>query len=209
MADPRTHRPSTPARTGSSWDGAYRDGAAPWDTGRPSTELARTLEEEGVPAGRAFELGCGTGTNAVYLARSGFEVTAIDLSPVAVAAAQARATAAGVSARFVAGDLLAPPPLDGPFDFVFDRGCYHVLRNEDVDTFLGTVEALVRPGSLGLFLTGNAREPTAGPPVVSEAELRAELGRVFEIVRLREFRFDLRAGPFGQPLGWSCFVRRA
>lgn len=50
MADPGTHRPSTPARTGSSWDGAYRDGAAPWDTGRPSTELARTLEEEGVPA---------------------------------------------------------------------------------------------------------------------------------------------------------------
>jgi methyl halide transferase len=168
----------------------------------------RTLVEEGIAPGRAVELGCGTGTNAVWLAAAGFDVTGLDLSSTAVARAQARAEAAGTAARFLVADLLDPLPVEGPFDFVFDRGCYHVLRGVDVDRFLEGVANLVGPSTAGLFLTGNAREPSGGPPVVSEAELRDELGRLFEIVRLREFRFDIHFGPIDGPLGWSCFVRR-
>jgi SAM-dependent methyltransferase len=194
---------------GGSWDAAYRvRGDAPWDSGRPSEELIRTVDEERVLPGRAVELGCGTGTNAIFLAQAGFDVTGIDISGVAVAEATAKAGEVGVAPRFIVADLLDPPPLDGPYDFLFDRGCYHVLRSIDVDRYLTTLESLVRPGSQGLFLTGNAREPSAGPPVVSEAELRAELGRIFVIVRLREFRFDLRGSSLGMPLAWSCFVRR-
>lgn len=202
--------PRTPAHGGGSWERAYRAGDPPWDTGRPSEELIRALAEHGVRPGSAVELGCGTGTNCVWLAQAGFKVTGLDVAPTAVAAARARATDAGVEARFVVADLLDPPPdLGGPFDFVFDRGCYHVLRQIDLERLLATVEGLVHPGTEGLFLTGNSREPTPGPPTVSEEELRSELGRIFEIVSLREFRFDLRpdAG-MGRPLGWSCFVRR-
>ena len=202
--------PRTPARGGGSWEQAYRVDAAPWDTGRPSPELIRTVAERQVRRGSAVELGCGTGTNAVWLAGQGFDVTGVDLAPTAVAAARTRAAESGVEARFVVADLLDPGvELGGPFDFVFDRGCYHAARQAGVDRFLATVEGLVRPGSQGLFLAGNSREPSGGPPTVSEDEPRAELGRIFEIVLLREFRFDLRPGTgLGAPLGWSCFVRR-
>src|SRR5260221_10156924 len=98
------------------WDDRYRSGDTPWDTGRPSSELQRVLAEEKVPAGRAIDLGCGTGANAVWLAQQGFDVTGVDISPLAIERANARAQAAGVSCRFLVADLSAPPPeLSGAF----------------------------------------------------------------------------------------------
>src|SRR5437764_1299806 len=106
------------------WDERYRKDEAPWDTGRPSSELRRVLAEDKIGPGRAVELGCGTGTNAVWLARQGFDVTGVDISPLAIERAEARATAAGVRSLFLVADLRDPPPgLAGPFDFFFDRGC--------------------------------------------------------------------------------------
>jgi hypothetical protein len=63
--------------------------------------------------------------------------------------------------------------------------------------------------AVGLVLTGNAREPhEPGPPVVSADEIRAELGRLFAVVRLREFRFDTPPGTTESILGWSCLLRK-
>ena len=192
------------------WEERYRTGETPWDTGQPSTELQRVLAGEDLRPCKAIELGCGTGTNAVWLAGQGFDVTAVDLSPRAVEQARRRADAAGVRVRFLTADVLDPPDLGGPFDFFFDRGCYHVVRRTDAQRLLATLEKLTRPGGVGLVLAGNAREPLdPGPPVVSEAEIRAELGRRFEIVRLREFRFDQLQGLDSRPLGWSCLLRRS
>src|SRR5437762_2999882 len=177
------------------WEKRYREGDSPWDSGQPSGELVRVLREERITPCRALELGCGTGTNAVWLAQQGFDVTAVDLAPLAIARAEERAKAAGVRIRFVAANVLDLPDLGGPFPFFFDRGCYHVVRRLDVGAYLRTLERLTAGGSVGLVLAGNAREPhDPGPPVVSEEEIRAELGRVFEVVRLREFRFDSAPG---------------
>jgi SAM-dependent methyltransferase len=191
------------------WEKRYREGDSPWDTGQPSSELVRVLREEGIAPCRALELGCGTGTNAVWLAQQGFDVTAVDLAPLALERAEARARAAGVKVRLVAASVLELPDLGGPFPFFFDRGCYHVVRRVDVGAYLRTLERAAAPGSTGLVLAGNACEPhTPGPPVVSEQEIRDELGRVFEIVRLREFRFDSDKGSGEHFLGWSCLLRR-
>src|SRR5262245_23484393 len=161
----------------SKWDESYRTGTTPWDTGRPSPELQRVLSESAIAPGRAVELGCGTGTNSVWLAQQGFDVHGVDLSPLAIERAQQRAAEVGVRARFLVADILHPPEeLTGPFDFFFDRGCYHAVRREDVQGFLQTLRNLTQPGSVGLVLTGNAREPhDPGPPVVSEEEIRTEL----------------------------------
>jgi SAM-dependent methyltransferase len=190
------------------WQERYREGDTPWDSGRPSLELLRVVAEDGIVAGPVLELGCGTGTNAVWLACQGFEVTAVDLSPLAIERAERRAREAGVRVRFLVADLLDPPDLGGPYDFFFDRGCYHVVRRENAERYARTLERFTRPGSRGLVLTGNAREPhDPGPPVVSEDEIRRELGGIFDIERLREFRFDVSAT---EPafLAWSCLLRR-
>jgi SAM-dependent methyltransferase len=189
------------------WEARYRTSDTPWDTGRPSTELQRVLTEDRIAPCPALELGCGTGTNAVWLAQRGFDVTGLDISPLAVEHAQLRAAATGAKVRFLTADVLAAPDVGGPFGFFFDRGCYHIVREVDLAAYLRLLERALLPGAVGLVLAGNARLPRTGPPVVREEEIRRELGQLFEVVRLREFQFD--ADSDGDPhLGWSCLLRK-
>ena len=52
---------------------------APWDIG-PRDELVRLVENRSIQPGRAIDLGCGTGANAIFLAQYGFEVTGVDIT---------------------------------------------------------------------------------------------------------------------------------
>jgi 2-polyprenyl-3-methyl-5-hydroxy-6-metoxy-1,4-benzoquinol methylase len=96
------------------WNEKYRGRDTPWDTGQPSTELIQVVRDEKIAPGRAIELGCGTGTNAIWLAEQGFEITAVDISPLALERAKIRAEAAGVRIQFYLADVLNPPSLGGP-----------------------------------------------------------------------------------------------
>jgi SAM-dependent methyltransferase len=192
------------------WDERYAKSDTPWETGQPSSELQRVVAQVPIPPCRALELGCGTGASAVWLAQQGFDVTALDLSAAAIARARQRADEAGVNVRCLVADVLNPPPeLAGSFDFFFDRGCYHVVRRDNVAAYLETLRRLTRADTLGLVLAGNAREPhQPGPPVVSEEQIRTELGPLFDLVRLREFRFDQVEVHDMRFLGWSCLLQR-
>jgi methyl halide transferase len=191
------------------WNDRYRDGNLPWDTGRPSSELQRVLSRNAVPPCRALDLGCGTGTNSVWLAQQGFDVTGVDVAPLAVEQAEKRARAAGVDVNFVVADMLDLPDLNGPFAFFFDRGCYHAVRRDAPDQYASAVAQQMASGGRGLILAGNAREPhDPGPPVVTEEEIRDELGAAFQILDLHEFRFDEAPGVSERFLGWSCLVEK-
>src|SRR6516165_7439086 len=92
----------------------------------------------------------------------------------------------GVRVRFLTADVLDPPEaIGGPYGFFFDRGCYHIVRSIDLARYLKTLERITAPRSIGLVLTGNSNEPRTGPPVVSEQEIRTEMGSLFEITRVR------------------------
>jgi SAM-dependent methyltransferase len=198
--------PTTETR---DWNENYRTGTLPWDTGRASSELDRVVREHGIHPCRALELGCGTGTNSVWLAQQGFEVTGVDVAPLAVEQADSRAHAAGVQARFLVADVLDLPDLGGPFGFFFDRGCYHAIRRTAPHDYAPAVARQLAPAARGLILAGNAREPhEPGPPVVTEEQLREELGQSFNILDLREFRFDEAPGVPVRFLGWSCLVEK-
>jgi SAM-dependent methyltransferase len=191
------------------WNESYRGGDLPWDTGRPSSELQHVFNENRVQPCRTLELGCGTGTNSVWLAQKGFDVTGVDVAPLAVERAERRAEAAGVIARFVVADVLHLPELNGPFEFFFDRGCYHAIRRDAPEQYAPTVAQQVATGGRGLVLAGNAREPhDPGPPVVTEEQIRDELGLAFHILDLHEFRFDEAPGVPERFLGWSCLVEK-
>jgi methyl halide transferase len=191
------------------WEQRYREKNTPWDTGQPSAELRRVIAEEKIAPCAALELGCGTGTNAVWLAQQGFTVTAVDISPLAIEQAWRRAADAGVAVRWLTADLLEGPDLGGPYHFVFDRGCYHVVRRLDVQGYLRALRSATQPGTLSLVLAGNAREPhSPGPPVVTEDEIKSELGQLYDLLRLREFRFDQEEEGGVRYLGWSCLLRR-
>ena len=196
------------AQTDRDWDSRYVQGDTPWDSGLRSAELARVLEEYGLQPGRALELGCGSGTNAVYLAQQGFEVTAVDCSESALAIAERKAKAIGVSVRWIAADVQDFGAGHEPFNFVFDRGCYHCCRRVDLDGYLATHHRLTRPGTWCLVLAGNPNDGTeGGPPRVPAAELLREFDPLYRLIQLREMHFEDPGGVRG-PLGWSCLMQR-
>lgn len=191
------------------WNDRYRDGNLPWDTGRPSTELQQVLSRHAIRPCRALELGCGTGTNSIWLSQQGFEVIGVDVAPLAVGQANKRAQSMGVKVTFVESDVLNLPDLDGPFEFFFDRGCYHAVRRHSAEAYIGAVAQHIVSGGHGLILAGNAREPhDPGPPVVTAEQICHEFASAFHILDLHEFRFDEAPGVAERFLGWSCLVMK-
>jgi SAM-dependent methyltransferase len=192
------------------WERQYQKTRPIWDADRPTSEVVRVVTTEGIRPGKALELGCGTGANAVWLALQGFEVTAIDLSSSAIHQARQRAQRAGVTVRFHVGDLRRLKRPREPFDFFLDCGCYGAVQLEDVLGYLQALERQTARGSMGLVLTGNDREPEdeAGPPTLPREKLLRDFGRSFEVICLREFRFDPEQGGGKRYLGWSCQLRR-
>ena len=84
----------------------YRFGFTPWDSGVTPPELKELIEgpQARTPA-KALDLGCGTGTNALYMTQHGWDVTAIDFVPRAITMAKAKAAAANASRRLIRGDV--------------------------------------------------------------------------------------------------------
>ena len=190
------------------WDKRYRDGDMPWDSGLPSRELFRVLDEESIRIGSALELGCGTGTNAVALAERGFSVTAVDLSPTALAVAKQKAQAAEVVVDWRCDNITAISFRETPMNFIFDRGCYHCVRKIDLPGFQKAVLSACHKGTQMLLITGNANAAgSGGPPRLSAEEIRADWAPWFEIEFLREIHLEDAGGVEG-PLAWSCLMRR-
>lgn len=189
MAEQERRRPT--GREG--WDERYISGVAPWDSGRSDLHLARVVEEHDVEPGAALEIGCGTGTNLIWLAQRGFEVTGLDLSPVAVERAQDKAARAGVEARLMAADFLEDEVPAGPYGFVYDRGCWHMFDDDDVRArFAARVAGLLAPGGIWHSLLGSTDGPqrTTGPPRRSAVQIVSALEPRFEILELRSTTFD-------------------
>lgn len=191
-----------------NWDQRYIAGDTPWDADQPTSELRRVIDEYAVSPCRVLEIACGTGTNAVYLASRGFDVTAVDIARTALDRARKRAADAKVSVRFVEADMFNAPDLGGPFPFIVDVGGYHALRRIDEPRLVAIYGRLLAPGGLLFILAGNSREPlNPGPPTVSEQEVRAAFGDAFDILQLREVRFDVAPHDGVHPLGWSIILR--
>ena len=134
-----------------SFDLRYLLGRPPWDTEVTPPEVVELVEGEGLPPGRALDLGCGTGTNCIYLARHGWEVVGVDFSVLAVYQARRKARRAGVDCQFYRGDVTDLAFLADPFDLALDIGCLHSLPPEGGERYAAEVARLVRPGGLYLL----------------------------------------------------------
>ena len=190
------------------WDAIYREGTPPWETGVPARELVRLVEDGTIPRGTMLEIGCGTGAAAVYLVQRGFEVTAVDNSPMAIERARVRAAQEDALPRFVLGSIFEFAQTAGTFDFIYDAGFYHYIRQFDLTRYLDVLWRVTKPGSLYLTLAGAKAEPMEnGPPQVSERQIYNELGRLFEMVHLEPCRLESACSKDGFP-GWSCLMRR-
>ena len=99
------------------------------------------------PPGRALDLGCGDGRDAIFLARNGFDVTAMDFSSTAIKLARKRVQEAGVQVDLVQDDLTDLQHLSGTFDLVIDIGAFNDLGQDSRDRYMQNVLPLTHSGS--------------------------------------------------------------
>ena len=190
------------------WNANYIDGEMPWDTREPDPILVDLVRSGTLRAGRGLEIGSGTGTNAIWLASRGFEMLGMDIAPKAVE--MAREKAAGTTkATFSVGDILSDPIPANSFDFVFDRGCFHIFDEARQRTsFAQRVSDALRPGGLWLSLIGSTEGPPRnyGPPRRSAHDIVGSVEPALEILRLEGSNFA--GDQTGAPAAWICLARK-
>jgi len=189
----------------------YRVGFTPWDTGVVPQELSALVEGDGsLPTGRALDVGCGTGTQSVYLAQHGWRVTAIDAVDRPLARARARAEAAHVSVDWIKADVgeLGGLGIEPGLSLAFDRGCFHGLNDRQRAAYAAGVTALAAPGAT-LLMMGFAPSRVPGAPAgVEDTEIVAR----FDGWTLSAAEADTEGEPAGPvrnvPRHWYRLTRR-
>lgn len=124
-------------------------------------EIARASQI--APPARILELGCGMGNLAIPLARAGFEMMGIDISPTAIAAAAQRALSEKVNATFRVGNVVSADVYSdlGVFEAILDGLCWHCIIGRDRDAFLALIRKALAPHGCFLVMTmcGDPRGP--------------------------------------------------
>jgi ubiquinone/menaquinone biosynthesis C-methylase UbiE len=138
----------------------------PWFSVEPSEWLQEAVRSGWIrPPGRSLDIGCGAGTNVLWLAKQGFEATGMDIAPGAVEAASGRARSEASAAKFVTGDALDLPFDDRSFNVVTDFGCFHTLPIDRRIDYAKEVARILAPQGT-FIMTWMAREVDReeGPP---------------------------------------------
>jgi SAM-dependent methyltransferase len=209
--DPDGGRPPTSheRRTGRPWDASYRDGPAPWDTGRPQPAIVRVAAGGGF-TGMVLDAGCGTGENALHVASSGASVLGVDVAETAVALAREKARDRGIEAEFAVADAFELGQLGRTFDTVLDCGMFHTCDADERPRYVASLASVTGPGATLYVLCFSDEGPHTGPHPVSQEDLRAAFGpgTGWDVVALAPDRVQtLFHGDDGAP-AWLATIRR-
>lgn len=155
----------------------YRLGITPWDSDRVPTPVRELAAAHRAAPGRALDLGCGTGTHALHMAGRGWQVTGLDIAAKPLERARQRAEQAGLSVRWVRGDVtrLADAGVPAGFDVVLDVGCFHGLGPAQRRDYATGLEAVSAPRATLLMLAFSPGFRGPLPRGASAEELTATL----------------------------------
>jgi SAM-dependent methyltransferase len=215
---------------GSSWwDGFYanRSRPVPFFVAKPDENLVTYIDRGLVTPGRVLDLGCGPGRNALYLASLGFEVTAVDLSPAAIAWAEERAHEAGATVQFRCADAFATADTEsaGSYDLIYDSGCFHHLPPHRRISYLALIDRVLAPGGHLALTCYRFDDGDPGSSEISDEDIYRQrtfpAGLAYTPDSLRWIFSDLteielrrmndepaESALFGVPFLWTALFRR-
>ncbi len=177
-----------------NWDEMYRD-TPPWDVGYPQPAFVTLVENGEIKPARVLDAGCGTGENAIMLAKNSCTVTGVDLAKDAIGQARAKAAERDLKVDFIVGNALK---LDeylnaAEFDTVIDSGLFHVMSDEERPIYVKQVHRVIKDGGKYFMMCFSDKEPGEwGPRRVSKLEIEQSFTPWFKIEYIKDALFDTR-----------------
>jgi 2-polyprenyl-3-methyl-5-hydroxy-6-metoxy-1,4-benzoquinol methylase len=162
----------------------------PWDSGITPPELFEFIQSH--PAGRAIDIGCGTGTNVITLAKTGWQVTGFDFAARAIQLAKRKAKKANIHANLFTDDATRMKNVTGQFDLALDLGCFHSLENKA--DYLTQLDRILAPNGFWLmygFMNQDAQPTALG---LADSDLDMISAQAFTLLTRRN-GFDKRERP--------------
>lgn len=205
------------------WDDFYSDKSrsVPFFRCIPDENLHSYIEQDIFTQGKILDIGCGIGRNAIYLAKCGFIVDAIDFSKESIKWAEENANAEHVSVHFICDSIFEYHQPSMTYDYVYDGGCFHHIKPHRRSQYLSIVSNLLKPR--GFFamtcfnLLGAANisdydvyrdRSMHGGMGYSEHKIRTILKDYFEIIELGNMKCIKDENLMGLDFLWTILMQK-
>lgn len=208
------------------WNNFYldRNKSIPFFANKPDENLVSYVEKRMLTSGRVLELGCGPGRNAIYLAKQGFEVDAVDLSIESLDWARERAKALNVEINFIEKNIFDLIVQENTYNLIYDSGCFHHLAPHRRMQYINLITKSLKPGghfAITCFVEGGKYGGSAitdwevyrirnlqGGLGFTEDKLRLIFQDLTEIEIRKMIDMDTGEGVFGTSALWTGLFRK-
>lgn len=170
----------------------YENGYMPWAHKNPDFNLVEMVERWPIKPCKTIEMGCGTGIDAIWLASQNFDVTACDVTDIAINIAESNLPDNITNCHFQVLDCLNDSIPGSPFEFVFDRGYFHSYdTKKDRRKLAKKIAESLQPNGLWLSISGSfdAPERETGPPRLRAKDIIDGVEDHFKILSLNATQF--------------------
>ena len=172
----------------------------PWYNENLDSDLENELNQRNIIKGKFLDLGTGPATQAIWLAKRGFQVIGSDLSEAAIKRAR-NVYASEKDLDFIVDDILNSKLKESDFDYVFDRGCFHVLSSADRQIYISKIKGVLRDKGILFLKCFSDKEPRQeGPYKFSQQEIRDLFSKYFRIDSIKETVYQGTLDPLPKAL---------
>ena len=187
----------------------YQKGDLPWQIDQPQPEVLRLIEAKKFKS-PVLDLGCGSGDNAIELARHGYRVLGLDVVPEALRMARQKAAKAGLAQppEFLEGDALKLEESGAEAETVLDCALFHIFEDAERPAYVRGLEAVLAPGGrlhILSFSELETREP--GPRRLTRESIVRAFGRGWSLEEAVRCRYLDRVRSDGAH-AWRVTFRR-
>lgn len=185
------------------WETLYKTQkveAMPWYNENLDSDLENELNQRNITKGKFLDLGTGPATQAIWLAKRGLMVIGSDLSEAAIKRAR-NVYASEKDVDFIVDDILNSKLKESEFDYVFDRGCFHVLPPTDRQIYISKIKGVLKDKGILFLKCFSDKEPRQeGPYKFSQQEIRDLFSKYFRIDSIKETVYQGTLDPLPKAL---------